>query len=541
MLLSAGLLLASPALAANYQVSNTNDSGAGSLREAINQANANAGPDTITFASSVTGTINLTSSSLYIQDSVQIQGPGASVLTVDGSNIVVAPPAQDNGTQGQSSAASIFQIAPQSQAKILSRISGLTTGGPPPAIDVSISGLTMTGGNAKYGGAIAAAVTNLAVNDCVITGNTATAAGGGIFSFTKYGSLNVSDSVISNNQVTGSTGSSGPFMTGGGGISTFLQDTTINRSTISGNTAPAGGGILLQSYYATTATAQGATGGTPPPSATVLISNSTLSGNTAYGLGGGYLTTLHDAMTGGGPYLSGIGGGALSLASNIQIVNTTVTGNSATDLGGGLALGSANGSSAMVGNSTIVGNSATNYGGGLVVNAYYAAAPTVANTVIGGNSAPSQPDVSTSGSPGADPGIDLAYSLVQTPGTAVLNDNGGNLFNQAPLLGGLGNNGGPTLTLLPQAGSPLINAGDPGFSGLAFDQRGPGYDRVVNGRVDIGATEFGAGSTTPGGGYGYTPVPGLGDAGKFGLGALLGLVGLAVARRRRHPASRQRG
>src|SRR5512135_798334 len=44
------LALTAPAAYANtYTVTNTNDSGAGSLRQAILDANANAGADTITF------------------------------------------------------------------------------------------------------------------------------------------------------------------------------------------------------------------------------------------------------------------------------------------------------------------------------------------------------------------------------------------------------------------------------------------------------------------------------------------------------------
>jgi len=56
-------------------------------------------------------------------------------------------------------------------------------------------------------------------------------------------------------------------------------------------------------------------------------------------------------------------------------------------------------------------------------------------------------------------------------------------------LGPLTNNGGPTQTRLPVAGSPAIDLGDPGFTVPATDQRGTGFARVVNGRVDIGAVE----------------------------------------------------
>lgn len=65
------------------QVTNTNDSGAGSLRNAIDRANARAGEDRITFSSRVRGEIEL-SSQLIITDDLILDGPGANKLTVSG-------------------------------------------------------------------------------------------------------------------------------------------------------------------------------------------------------------------------------------------------------------------------------------------------------------------------------------------------------------------------------------------------------------------------------------------------------------------------
>src|SRR4051812_43896359 len=55
------------------------------------------------------------------------------------------------------------------------------------------------------------------------------------------------------------------------------------------------------------------------------------------------------------------------------------------------------------------------------------------------------------------------------------------------LLGPLGNNGGPTQTLQPQTGSPLIDAGSnsPVPRGVASDQRGTAFARVLGTSVDI--------------------------------------------------------
>src|SRR4051812_24353005 len=62
-------------LAAPILVSNLNPSGPGSLADAIDSANANPGPDTVTFMSGVVGTIPL-AAQLSITDTVDIQGPG---------------------------------------------------------------------------------------------------------------------------------------------------------------------------------------------------------------------------------------------------------------------------------------------------------------------------------------------------------------------------------------------------------------------------------------------------------------------------------
>jgi hypothetical protein len=48
------------------------------------------------------------------------------------------------------------------------------------------------------------------------------------------------------------------------------------------------------------------------------------------------------------------------------------------------------------------------------------------------------------------------------------------------------------MTMKLLTGSPALDAGPasvPSFAGNSFDQRGAGFPRVVNGRVDIGAYE----------------------------------------------------
>jgi hypothetical protein len=58
-----------------------------------------------------------------------------------------------------------------------------------------------------------------------------------------------------------------------------------------------------------------------------------------------------------------------------------------------------------------------------------------------------------------------------------------------PNLGPLQDNGGPTFTQALLPGSIAIDAGDNNFIPSFYDQRGPGFDRIVNGAVDIGAFE----------------------------------------------------
>ena len=67
-----------PVHAATITVTNTNDSGPGSLRQAL--AVAHDG-DRITFA--VSGTITLTSGELEVAKNVTISGPGANQLSID--------------------------------------------------------------------------------------------------------------------------------------------------------------------------------------------------------------------------------------------------------------------------------------------------------------------------------------------------------------------------------------------------------------------------------------------------------------------------
>ena len=193
---SSWLILASlavgPAFGATITVTNTNDSGSGSLRDAITSASPG---DTIVFG--VTGTITL-ASPLGIPKSLTISGPGASSLAISGNNAV-----------------RVFEVGP-----------GFT---------VTISGVTVRNGNTTgefYGGAILNWGT-LTLDHIVATGN-----------FGSQGAiLTIGQLTLTNSTLSGNTA----FYYGGGiesccsGPSTTV---TVRNSTISGNTANVfGGGI----------------------------------------------------------------------------------------------------------------------------------------------------------------------------------------------------------------------------------------------------------------------------------------------------------
>jgi LPXTG-motif cell wall-anchored protein len=87
--------------------------------------------------------------------------------------------------------------------------------------------------------------------------------------------------------------------------------------------------------------------------------------------------------------------------------------------------------------------------------------------------------------------VNVEWSIFSGAQGASIADIVGNQFSTDPQLGTLADNGGPTATRLPLAGSPAINAGDPTFAAPpAFDQRGTGFPRVQAGRLDIGAVEL---------------------------------------------------
>ena len=403
-----GLLAVSSASPANIiVVTNTNDSGPGSLRDAL--AVANDG-DTID-ATGVSGTILLTSSELQITHAVTINGPGAGNLALDGD----------------------FHF------RVLENF----------ASDVTISDLTITNGfSADNNG------------------------GGGILN---HGELTLSDSIVSNSSVADNNGQ-------GGGVSNNPGATlTVTGSAINGNYAccgGAGGGIFGDDDATVTvinSTINGngvgcLGGGIFILNAQLTVLNSTISGNSADGFSG-----ICEQGSGGGIWLYGVG--------TLTVTNSTISGNETTGGGGGILLG---GGTATVTNSTISENSAQE-GGGI----FNSATATILDTVLkagelGGTIFNNGGTV-----------ISLGYNLASDDAGAVLTGPGDQI-NTDPMLGALQNNGGPTFTNALLPGSPGINAGDPNFTPPPnYDQRGLGFDRIVDGRIDVGAFEVQGPTPTP--------------------------------------------
>ena len=154
-------------------VTNTNDSGPGSLRAEIAAAKTNT---TIVFDPSVEGTITLTSGELDITSNLTIQGPGADNLTVSGG--------------GNSR---VFEVGPKAKVTL----SGLTIS----------NGLNfILAGNFSEGGGVFNHGT-LTVSGCTLSDNLAGSGGGGIYN---AGTLTVSNSHFI------SSGIYGRYIDGGG-------------------------------------------------------------------------------------------------------------------------------------------------------------------------------------------------------------------------------------------------------------------------------------------------------------------------------------
>jgi Dockerin type I domain len=489
------------ALLSTFTVNSLGDTGTGSglsgdLRYVITQADKTPGDNTIQF--SVTGRITLNSALPDLSNTtglMDIEGPGAANLTVSGNNEV-----------------RVFQVD-----------SGA---------DVTLSGLTITGGAANSGGGIYTSGT-LTVANSTIDNNSASPSfygssyGGGIYN---TGTLTLTNSTIDNNGADNEVDAGYSYGTGsyGGGI---YNTGTLNldRCTLSGNVAfVAQGGIgpFGGDAYAS------AFGGAIYTTGDLTLDDCTVSRNSADG-GAGYAVSGYQGPT----YTAGnaSGGGVYVGLGTVHINGSSIEENSA--IGG-------NGEGGWpLNNPDFGGRGGGNaFGGGLTITNQ--AQAWISQTLIAVNSAlagygGSSPGGSYKGvtlAPGGDGGSasgggldfdgaslsltdsSIVYNLVigGTGGNGVLKDTGSFFFTTPP----------PT-PYLPFVG----NGGSGSGGGLALDG---GQSELVNDTVSGNSAIGGPGGS---GTYiyglwyeeylqGYITVPVVGSNGEGTGGGLSGTTTL---------------
>ena len=398
------------------------------------------------------GRISLSNSTVSGNSTTGGGAQGGGIYANTGNVSLVNSTVSDNSTSGRSAVGGGIRSRLGDVSLTDSTVSGNSTaayeagGGGISATNVNLTGSTVsfnsTAGESAYGGGIQAR--DVSLTNSTVTGNSTAgdnAEGGGIFAF--YASL--THSTLSDNSTSGANSD-------GGGIMTVF-DLSATNSTVSDNSTTGddsdGGGIWNLDNG-------------------VSLTNSTLSGNSTAGVD----------SNGGGVYSR----------NTVSLTNSTVSGNSTTasaTSGGGIY----SWATVSLTNSTVTGNSSMGRGGGVDLGLAATRQLRMNSSILAGNTAPM----------GRDYGFfpygnllspDIRYSLIgNTAGTQIQGGTGpGNLLNVSPRLGPLADNGGPTLThsLLPD--SPAINSGNPSIA-AGFDQRGTPFERVVDGRADMGAFE----------------------------------------------------
>ncbi|WP_445241791.1 Calx-beta domain-containing protein [Microcoleus vaginatus] len=482
-------------------VVNSNDSltdyslAEGSFRQALLNANAFAGNDTITFnLPAEPQTINLTGVLPEISGDVTItNSTGSSNLTVR----------RDTGGDYR-----IFKVNSQVSATFdgLTIANGLTTdngggiyndGGTVNVTNSTLSNNTVKdgrgGGIYNNGGTVNATNSTFSNNRLSNFFNpnlNPIPSGGGIHN--EGGTVNLTNSIFSSN--------SGFAPSKGGAISNNSGTVNVTNGTFSGNSAQDGGGIsnngpgtvkVANSTFSDNvgvrftlglpASVDGAAifnqGGT------VEVTNSTLSGNKAGGARGGGIhnreggtvkvtnSTISGNTVGGIFGLGLLGGGIYNDNGTVEVTNSTLSGNQATNAGGsGAGIYNKAGTVTLT-NSTLSGNIAnpsTTYSDGSIFptpgsggGIWNGGTLNVKNTIVAQNNAATGPDVFGSFASG---GYNLIGDGTGSTGFTAVGDRVGTAAAPIdPLLNPLADNGGSTQTVALQPGSPAINGGDPSF------------------------------------------------------------------------------
>jgi predicted outer membrane repeat protein len=356
---------------------------------------------------------------------------------------------------------------------------------------LNISNSSINSNSALYGGGGIYADGTLTQTNVTLSGNSA-GSGGGI---DNHGTANLTNGTLSSNSA----------LYGGGGIYNEPGATaTLTNVTISSNSVT----NISSSVY----------GGGIENYGSLALTNSTLSGNSAsaqvgsYGFGGGlynnYVTnpgtvTITNSTISGNSASSGAG---ILNVGTAMLTNSTLNGNSA-QTGGGIE--NYQGTATLT-NVTISGNLASTDAGGIY---QYAAAANqtiiLTNTLVANGASGANCEVGVSSkAPITSNGFNLSSDGTCSPYFTPPSDlNGGN-----PNLGPLANNGGPTLTRMPQPLSDAIDSIPMGTNGcgttLTTDQRG--QPRPFGPACDIGSVEYGTTPTatpTPSPTPTHTPTP----------------------------------
>ncbi len=337
-----GLLLAvwtAQVQAATHTVMNGNDSGAGSLRQAILDA---AAGDTIVFNAA---THVLLTTPLPIDKSLTIDG-GSHTVTISGQSTV-----------------QVLDINAATANVTLNRLnivlgSSATNGG---GIS-NIGTLTLTNSRftnneaANDGGAIYSTGT-LTITDTEIVENASLGRGGGVYT---SGTAAITNSIVSSN---GAPNGGGLYNTGA------LTLTTVNFTS---NTAFNDGGGLYNNGGTTTITGNTFTrnsvfvdGGAIYNNGTITIANSTFTENNAFSNDGGGLLNVGTASVTTSTFsdnIAGDDGAAIDNSGNLTVSTSTFTANNANDNGAAITN---DGGTVNITNGTFQNNIATDEGGAI--------------------------------------------------------------------------------------------------------------------------------------------------------------------------------
>ncbi|MEM7735031.1 MAG: choice-of-anchor Q domain-containing protein [Deinococcota bacterium] len=322
------------------QVTNLNDTGAGSLRDTIAAA---LDGDTITFQAGLSGTINTASTLTTALDDLTLDATGATI-TIDGQNSHQILEHTGTGTL------EIINLTFQNGST-----GGDTDGGAIESNNANIIIIKSTFRNnfaGDDGGAIEG-LNNITITSSTFFNNRANDDGGAVRS---AGAITIINSAFSENS----------SVEDGGAVEGNTTD--ITSTTFTGNTSGEDGGAIYSenNLTITESTFSGNTsdddGGAVSSNNNILVTKSTFSGNSSVADGGaveGNTTDITSTIFTGNN--SGEDGGAIYSENNLTITESTFSGNTSDDDGGAVS----SNNDIMINNSTFAGNSAAEDGGAI--------------------------------------------------------------------------------------------------------------------------------------------------------------------------------